>query len=151
MRLQRLSRPGAYIGTNRYFATINARDRQPLFTNGQLVETCRKQVDAASESNAFLILADGYMPDHLHLLLEGQSGGSDFEKFMKDVKQRTCYHALRLGAGRLWQDGYHDRIVRQDEDLKGYIDYILQNPVRAGLVQRAEDYPYTRVLLPRRP
>ena len=116
-----------------------------------MVETCRNQVDTACESNAFLLIADGYMPNHLHLLVEGLAGGSDFCRFMKDAKQRTSYHAIRLGARRLWQDGYHDRIVRQDEDLAGYIDYIMQNPVRAGLVQRAEDYPYTRVLFPRRP
>jgi putative transposase len=82
------------------------------------------------------------MPDHLHMLLEGLSGGSDFCQFMKDVKQRTSYQAIRLGGGRLWQDGYHDRIVRQDEDVAAYVHYILQNPVRAGLVARAEDYPY---------
>jgi putative transposase len=64
---------------------------------------------------------------------------------MKDVKQRTSYHAIRLGGGRLWQDGYHDRIVRHDEDLAQYIDYIVQNPIRAGLVQHASDYPYVRV------
>jgi REP element-mobilizing transposase RayT len=81
----------------------------------------------------------------------GLVGGSDLRRFIKDAKQRTSYHAIRLGAGRLWQDGYHDRIVRQDEDLAGYIDYILQNPVRADLVKRASDYPFTRVLFPRRP
>ena len=93
-------------------------------------------------SNEFLVIADCYMPDHLHLLLEGLAGASDFCLFMKDMKQRTSYHAIRLGGGRLWQDGYHDRIVRQDEDLTAYVDYIRQNPVRAGLVERAEDYPY---------
>jgi putative transposase len=118
------------------------RERQPRFTNGQLVETCRTQIDAACDSHAFLLIADCYMPDHLHLLLEGLVGASDFCRFMKDAKQRTSFHAIRLGGGRLWQDGYHDRIVRQDEDLAVYVDYILQNPVRAGLVERAEDYPY---------
>jgi putative transposase len=145
MRMSRLPREAAYIGANRYFVTINVWNRQPRFTNRQLVETCWTQVDATCESNAFLVIADGYMPDHLHLVVEGLTGGSDFCKFMKDAKQRTSYHAVRLGGGRLWQDGFHDRIVRQDEDLAWYIDYIVQNPVRAGLVERASDYPYVRV------
>ena len=89
------------------------------------------------------------MPDHLHLLLEGLAGGSDLSKFMKDTKQRTSYQAIRLGAGRLWQDGYHDRIVRRDEDLARYIDYVMENPVRSGLVKHASDYPYARTLIPR--
>ena len=90
------------------------------------------------------------MPDHLHLLLEGLVGASDFCRFMKDAKQRTSFHAIRFGGGRLWQDGYHDRIVRQNEDIAAYVDYILQNPVRAGLVERAKDYPYASTRLIRR-
>ena len=149
MGLHRLAREAAYIGANRYFATINVRDRQRLFTSRQVVETCWTQVDTACASNGFLLIADCYMPDHLHLLLEGLAGGSDFRKFMKDAKQRTSYHAIRLGAGRLWQDGYHDRIIRHDEDLARYIDYIMENPVRSGLVKHASDYPYARTRIPR--
>jgi REP element-mobilizing transposase RayT len=89
------------------------------------------------------------MPDHLPLLLEGLTGRSDLRKCIKDAKQRTSYQAIRLGLGRLWQSGYHDRIVRQDEDLARYADYIVQNPVRAGLVQRASDYPYASTLITR--
>jgi REP element-mobilizing transposase RayT len=115
------------------------------------VETCRVQVQAAFSATAFRLLADGYMPDHLHLLLEGLTGGSDFRRCIKQVKQRTSYQAVRLGLGRLWQPGYHDRILRHDEDVTAYIDYILQNPVRAGLVNRASDYPYTSALITRGP
>jgi putative transposase len=147
MRLRRLPREGAYLGANRYFITINVRDRQRLLTNAQLVETCRREVQSACEATGFQILVDCYMPDHLHLLLEGLTGGSDLRKCIKQVKQRTSFHAIRLGVGRLWQPGYHERIVRHDEDLGGYVDYILQNPVRAGLVQRASDYPYAFALI----
>jgi putative transposase len=147
MDIGRLSRGAAYIGTNRYFVTINVRERQQLFTNGQLVETCRTQIQTACESNGFQVLAYCYMPDHLHLLLEGLSGGSDLRRCIKNAKQRTSYQAIRLGVGRLWQSGYYDRIVRQDEDLARYVDYVVQNPVRAGLVARASDYPYASTVL----
>jgi len=91
------------------------------------------------------------MPDHLHLLMEGLEGRSDLRRCVNRVKQRTSYAAVRLGLGRLWQDGYHDRIVRQDENLQHYIDYIVENPVRVGLVRYAEDYPFTFPGLPRKP
>jgi putative transposase len=151
MRMCRLPREATYIGANRYFVTINVLERQPRFTDAQLVETCRSQIQSACKTNAFQLLAHCYMPDHLHLLLEGLTGRSDVRKCIKDAKQRTSYQAVRLGLGRLWQSGYHDRIVRQDEDLAGYVDYIVQNPVRAGLVRRASDYPYVSALIPRRP
>jgi putative transposase len=147
MRLRRLPRSDAYIGVNRYFVTINVRDRQPRFTDAQLVETCRIQIQSACDANAFRILADCYMPDHLHILLEGLSGASDLRKCIKLAKQRTSYAAIQLGLGQLWQSGYHDRILRQDEDFAGYADYIVQNPVRAGLVSSAADYPYTSRVL----
>jgi REP element-mobilizing transposase RayT len=89
------------------------------------------------------------MPDHLHLLLEGLTGRSDLRKCMREAKQRTSYQAVRLGLGRLWQSGYHDRIVRQDEDLLAYAEYIVQNPVRAGLVRPGSDYPYASTLITR--
>jgi REP element-mobilizing transposase RayT len=91
------------------------------------------------------------MPDHMHLLLEGLEGRSDLRKFIKEAKQRTSYQAVRLGVGRLWQQGYHDRILRHDEDIARYVDYILQNPVRAGLVHRESDYPYVSALITRGP
>jgi putative transposase len=149
MDLRRLPRHEAYIGTNRYFITISVRDSQRLFTNAQLVETCRGQVQSACKANAFQVLTDCYMPGHLHLLLEGLLGRSDLRKCVKDAKQRTSYQAIRFGVGRLWQPGYHDRIVRQDEDLAQYVEYILQNPVRAGLVARASEYPYASSVFPR--
>jgi putative transposase len=148
MDLRRLPRPAAYIGANRYFITINVRERQQLFTNGQLVATCREQIESACKANAFHVIAHCYMPDHLHLLLEGLTGGSDLRKCIKDAKQRSSYQAVRFGVGRLWQPGYHDRIVRQDEDIARYADYIVENPVRAGLVARAADYPYASTVLP---
>jgi hypothetical protein len=42
----------------------------------------------------------------------------------------------------LGQDGYWDRVLRPDEDVLPVADYIAMNPVRAGLVERPEDYPY---------
>lgn len=78
MDLRRLPRHAAYIGTNRYFITINVRERQRVFTNAQLVETCRGQVQSACKANGFQILTDCYMPDHLHLCLRGSTAVQTF-------------------------------------------------------------------------
>ena len=93
----------------------------------------------------------GLLDGILGAVLAGQSGGSDFCRCIKLAKQRASYAAIRLGFGQLWQSGYYDRIVRQDDDLQKYVDYILQNPVRAGLVKRASDYPFASVHIPRGP
>lgn len=51
----------------------------------------------------------------------------------------------RLTAKRThieWQRNYFDHRVRPDEGLQLKTDYVRQNPVRAGLVPRAEDWPH---------
>ena len=83
------------------------------------------------------------MPDHVHLLVAGTSADSAFLSFMTLMRQRTtlAYRALRDAL--LWQDGYFDRVLNPVEDTRDTVDYIRLNPVKAGLVNRPEDYPFT--------
>ena len=63
-------------------------------------------------------------------------------RFCKLAKQRAGQiHARRTG-GPLWQEGYYDRVLRKDEDLRTVARYLLNNPIRAGLVTKPIDYPY---------
>jgi putative transposase len=82
------------------------------------------------------------MPDHSHILVEALDDLSDLRKFCKLGKQRPGQiHARRVG-GPLWQEGYYDRVLRKDEDLRTVARYLLNNPLRAGLVTKPIDYPY---------
>jgi hypothetical protein len=60
------------------------------------------------------------------------------------------FSAHRLAAAGVippvWQKGYHDHALRDDEDYRQRVRYVLQNPMRARLARRVEDYPY--VILP---
>ncbi len=83
------------------------------------------------------------MPDHLHLVLAGTARDSDLAGFIKDAKQRTgCWHAQRYSAP-LWQTGWFDHIIRDDESIERYVSYTLANPVRAGLVDHWDQWPYS--------
>lgn len=44
----------------------------------------------------------------------------------------------------MWQRSGFDHVIRADEDLRVIIEYLLNNPVRKGMVEKAEDYPYSR-------
>jgi putative transposase len=83
------------------------------------------------------------MPDHLHLLFR-----VDFEmtveKAMQLVKGRFSY---RLGKefgfkGEVWQRGFSEVQVLGDGSFREYRAYIANNPVKAGLVEAAEMFPY---------
>ena len=59
-------------------------------------------------------------------------------KVVRAVKAVTAH---RLG-GPVWQDGFHDRALRREEDLVAAARYVVANPLRAGLVQKLGDYPH---------
>ncbi|MGH9240130.1 MAG: transposase, partial [Vicinamibacterales bacterium] len=68
-------------------------------------------------------------------------------RFVKVAKQRVAYIARRqFQIASVWQDGYYERVLRTYESMETLIRYILDNPVRAGLVQRAEDFPHSGTL-----
>ena len=81
------------------------------------------------------------MPDHLHLLVEGTTDISDLQEFVRGWKQRSAYTAKRRGV-ILWQRGYYDHVLRNDESTERTAAYVLGNPVRAGLAARPEEYPF---------
>ena len=83
------------------------------------------------------------MPDHIHWLVQLRTG--TIENLMRRMKAWTGYRVRKVvepSPPRVWQAGYHDRCVRPHEPLKGYIEYLVANPVRWGLVQHPKDYPY---------
>jgi putative transposase len=82
------------------------------------------------------------MPDHLHLLLEGTSPTADFREAMRQWKQQSAY-AWKARTGQpLWQTGYYERVLRESDDTRAVVAYLLRNPVRAGLVATAAAWPW---------
>jgi REP element-mobilizing transposase RayT len=82
------------------------------------------------------------MPDHVHLLVEGQSEHSDCRRFISRAKQLSGFHYRRQFGETLWQRYGYERTLRSDETTLSIARYILENPVRAGLVRSAEEYPF---------
>ena len=69
--------------------------------------------------------------------------GFSCRPFRRLARQRAAYHARHAVVGPLWQGGYYERVLRREEKTETVVRYILDNPVRAGLVDRAEEYPYS--------
>lgn len=78
------------------------------------------------------------MPDHLHMLAAFPPGG----EMAKTVRLWKTYLARQHGVR--WQRDFFDHRLRDDESWEAKADYIRQNPVRAGFVARAEDWPHVR-------
>jgi hypothetical protein len=62
---------------------------------------------------------------------------------MRAFKSFTTRIAWTFGwSGSLWARSFYDRAIRDEEDLRKMCEYILGNPVRAGLVEDADDYKF---------
>jgi putative transposase len=141
MRPQRLA-GFQYLGYQRYFLTTCTFDRRRHFTSGQVVDVAHGEFLRTATEFDFAILAYCFMPDHAHLLVEGSTDSADFRGFAALAKQRSGYAVRSLITGRLWQKGYFERVLRDEDDTFHVARYVLNNPVRAGLVASPADYPF---------
>ena len=83
------------------------------------------------------------MPDHAHVLVEGRERDAAFRPAMTLMRQRTGVAYARLTERRLWQDGYYERVLRHEEDTGAVVGYMLDNPLRTGIVTKRADYPFS--------
>ena len=80
------------------------------------------------------------MPDHVHILVMTGSQGGDITWWVRVVKRET---ARAVGVRALFQRSFWDRHARSDEDTTTIVEYLLGNPVRAGLCVGWHDWPWS--------
>ena len=90
-------------------------------------------------SGAFVIMPDHY---HIVMILNAQNSLSAVMKSMGSFSSREINKVLGR-VGQLWQKGYFDRAIRKTEDIREIFDYIHNNPVRKGLLDHPEEWPYS--------
>ena len=135
LRTGRISQTG-----NVYLITNCTHARKPLFADpaaGQIVLASIRHLHGSArvESHACVV-----MPDHLHWLLTLRQG--TLAEIMRSLKTFTAKQLQAHGASApVWQDGFHDHALRSEESLINTANYLLANPLRAGLVDRLQDYP----------
>ena len=131
-----------YLGFYRYFLTICTFNRMRVFVEDEAVRLVMVELARTSNDERFAVIAYCFMPDHIHLLAEGTHPASDFREFARIFKQRSAFRWKERHGSALWQRSYYEHVLRNEEDTIGVARYLLENPVRAGLVERPEDYPY---------
>jgi REP element-mobilizing transposase RayT len=84
------------------------------------------------------------MPDHVHLLFF-LIGGHSLSDVMRSFGRFTArkLNGYRGEAGAFWQEGFHDRRCRNESEIEEILKYIEHNPVRAGIADRAVDWPFS--------
>jgi len=142
-RLKHLS----YIGVQRYSLTFCTDWKRKWFESAEAVQLVLTQFLRVAAKEGFAILAYCFMPDHLHLLIEGQREDSDARKFIIKSKQCSAHAYADKFGSRLWQPFGYEHVLRDDEKVQVVARYILENPVRAGLAKTVMEYPFVGSLV----
>jgi putative transposase len=82
------------------------------------------------------------MPDHQHMIITGTASDSDLWKTAVSYKQKTGFWMSTNHPGMKWQKDFYDHTIRRDAGLATHVRYILDNPVRKGLVSSWQEYAF---------
>jgi REP element-mobilizing transposase RayT len=131
-----------YAGKILVSFTLCVLGRKPLFDNLEIFqqfELLLRNELTNTDCSAYVYL---FMPDHAHILLSGNSSHSDIKKCLDKYKQKTGFWLYKNTPDYKWQKDYYDHILRKEEDSETHIKYILNNPIRAGLVENWKQYKF---------
>ncbi len=133
----------SYRGEVTIAFTICVSKNNPLFLEDHVVKMFKDILRKAVNKHDCQVIIYCFMPDHLHIILQGLSPNADVWKAIVDFKQRSGYWLRRNKNKFSWQKGFFDHVIRKREDLGAQIRYIAQNPIRKGIVKHWDEYPYT--------
>ena len=146
-----------------YYLTSVAKDRLPAFRGTTLKELVCRALDEARHSAGLLIFAYALMPDHLHMIVGSGLKPSKVLQYINGIVSRRVIDFLKAGGYKLslqklqhadrghgyqyslWEHHANARLLTTEDVFMQKINYVHQNPVRAHLVNRAEDYRWSSV------
>ena len=143
------------------YITLVTKDRLPVFRTDQMKEVLCRAIDEARKSAGFLLFAYVIMIDHMHLLTSRPSTTSDVLRVLKGLTARRVIDYLKASSYfdslaklqhqerdrnykySLWQTEKNVLPIFSEGMFMEKLNYIHQNPVRAGLVEKARDYRWS--------
>jgi putative transposase len=123
-----------------FFVTACTYRRRPLLADDAVHNVFRRFGERAYAERGIALSRYVIMPDHIHLFV---CGPNDFDLGRWTGMLKHCLaKAVTVTASRnLWQRGFFDHVLRNEESYGQKWEYVRDNPVRAGLVSKAEDWP----------
>jgi putative transposase len=149
------------IDTPGLFITAVAKNRLPLFQKEIIKELTCTAIDEARTSCGFLLFAYVIMPDHVHLLTDAPRKPSEVLQYIKGIvghrvieylKSQNYESSLQKLRHESWKRNHRYSLWQHDSDVFSVtseskfmekVHSIHSNPVRAGLVKRADDYRWS--------
>jgi REP element-mobilizing transposase RayT len=129
-----------------YFITICVQNRRPILANEAVVSIFRDEFEAAPTRYGWRVGRFVAMPDHLHFFCVSDEtpASASLSQFIARFKQWTAKRILARASPHalLWQKQFFDHLLRSNESYDSKWLYVRDNPVRAGFVATADEWPY---------
>jgi REP element-mobilizing transposase RayT len=126
-----------------FFVTTSFADHQPLGNFAGVYEILATAVNFQLKETNSKLIAYVFMPSHIHLVLVIK--GFLLADFMRDFKKYTSQKTLREYSisYKIWQDRYDRQVIWSEKILRAKIEYIHNNPVKAGLVEASHNWHWS--------
>jgi len=131
-----------YIGKISIVLTMCIKDKVCLFSDTEVINIFTDILGNVVEKNKIIIPVYCFMPDHQHIIITGTHDDADLIKIITEYKQKTGFWLSKNRVGIRWQKDFYDHIIKKNEDLSTQVRYILDNPVRKGIVSHWHEYRY---------
>jgi REP element-mobilizing transposase RayT len=132
-----------YAARRIYFVTIVAAARRLIFNDKRVAQTTLNCLHELRQKLHFNLYVYCLMPDHFHALIGVGGSSRTLGAICGAFKSLSTRAYWKWYEGKLWQRQFFDHIIRNEADFFETRDYIRLNPVRKGLVERWEEWPYT--------
>ena len=126
-----------------YFITLCTEGRAQVLNNLTVFENARNFINESMDRYGVYVDSYVLMPDHIHLIVSiDQGSDTTIGEWVKAFKAMVAQHRFK------WQAGFFDHLLRSDESRSEKWEYIRMNPVRAGLVEHPDEWPYAQQFNP---
>ncbi|MBN1918120.1 MAG: transposase [Verrucomicrobia bacterium] len=127
-----------------YLLTVNCAKRRRIFAETNRARIAVETFADYAARHGYGVLLYTVMPDHVHAIVAAHEGSSSLSELVSRWKT-WCARKLRdIGVeGRVWQGEFFDHRIRSEASLGEKCEYVANNPVRAALIERAENWSHT--------
>jgi REP element-mobilizing transposase RayT len=114
--------------------TLCTRNRTPAFLDNDIVAVFTDILSSVTKTADCIVPVYCFMPDHNHIMVTGTRASSDVWSTIVSYKQKTGYWMSKNRSDLEWQKDFYDTIIKTQSQIGTQVRYILDNPVRKGLV-----------------
>jgi putative transposase len=140
-----------------WFITIVTHDRRGFMLDEPARNALRHAVADTRRRRPFHLIAIVLLPNHLHLMMELPTGDADASTRVAGIKAGFTRRYLTAGGREapisddrrrhrhrgVWQQRFHDHVIRDQPDYEAHLNYLVYNPVRHGLCRCPHDWPHS--------